>query len=930
MKNRTSILITAVTAAISTQAAPAADFTEAEKLFALQVKPILAEKCFSCHGADPDKIKGALILLDREAMLRGGETSTDVLVPGDAEKSLLYTATTWRDPDLEMPPKENDRLTEEQTWHLRDWINAGAPWPSDERVAAIVDEYAQGEIVKTSGGLSPDWDERRYEEENLWAYRELKKPSVPWQHIDGTSDAAHPIDAFVNRQLDELGVAPAPRADRRTLVRRATYDLTGLPPTPEEVDAFLNDPAPEKDAFAALVDRLLASPHYGERMARHWLDATRYADSSGFANDYERGTTWRYRDYVIRSFNNDKPYDQFVREQIAGDEIDASDPEMLVAAGFLRMGPWELTGMEVAKVARQRFLDDVTDTVGQVFLATPMQCARCHDHKFDPIPTRDYYRMQAVFATTQPVEREADFLPEENPTNFDEKKYLLERRERFSNILKDLRAKEEAAARKWYAERGLDYIARNEGLRKGVPEEKLVPKKYGFSVEDYGMERIARKGMERVKWQLDRYDEIAFSVYSGRTPKRNAVYAPIRMPEDRMNEGELEQTAILAGGDPFSRVQDVTPGVLSMLPGSDDAVEETPFNDVPDSIEGRRLALANWIASDRNPLAARTIVNRAWAWHFGQGIAGNPNNFGATGKKPSHPELLDWLAAKFIEDGRCFKRLHRLVMTSDAYQRASSHRDRETLAAKDPNGTSYAVFQPRRLTAEEFRDSMLAVSGELNREMGGAPIRPEMNLEAALQPRMVMGTFAEPWQPSPLPEQRHRRSIYALQIRGLRDPFMEVFNAPSPEAPCEARDASTVTPQVFSLFNGQSSYDRALAFATRALKEESADSEVVDRVFQLAFGRAPSERERGAALGHWKKMTKRHEGLDFPELEYPREVVRDAVEENTGERFQFIEHLDFYKDFVPDTKPYEVDARTRALADICLVLFNTNEFAYVY
>ena len=242
MKNRTSILITGVTALINILSAPASDFTEAEKLFALQVKPILVDKCFSCHGADPDKIKGELILLDREAMLRGGETSTDVLVPGDAEKSLLYTATTWRDPDLEMPPKENDRLTEEQTWHLRDWINAGAPWPSDERVAAIVDEYAQGEIVKTSGGMSPEWDERRYEEENLWAYRELKKPSVPWQHIDGANDAAHPIDAFVNRQLDELGVAPAPRADRRTLIRRATYDLTGLPPTPRKSTRFSTIP----------------------------------------------------------------------------------------------------------------------------------------------------------------------------------------------------------------------------------------------------------------------------------------------------------------------------------------------------------------------------------------------------------------------------------------------------------------------------------------------------------------------------------------------------------------------------------------------------------------------------------------------------------------------------------------------------------------
>ncbi|HAV63205.1 MAG TPA: hypothetical protein DCY13_12675, partial [Verrucomicrobiales bacterium] len=621
----------------------AAEPTEAEKLFALKVKPLLADKCFSCHGADPDKIKGDLVLLNREAMLKGGENSDKVLVPGKAEESDLYLAVTWQNEDLEMPPKENDRLKVEQTWFIRDWINGGAPWPSEERIAQIVEQYAEGVIVKTSGGLSEDWTNRRYEKESLWAYQPVRKSDPPVARNQGDGKVALPIDHLINRRLSELGVQPAPSADRRTLIRRATYDLTGLPPTPEEVGAFVNDPATEAAAFAKVIERLLASPHYGERWGRHWLDVVRYADSSGFANDYERGNTWRYRDYVVRAFNDDKPYDQFIREQIAGDELyeaqpeGARDSELLVAAGFLRMGPWELTGMEVAKVARQRFLDDVTDAVGQVFLAHMLQCARCHDHKFDPVPTRDYYAMQAVFATTQLVEREAPFLQAEITNGFEEAEYLKERREEFSATIKKLDAKEEAAARAWAAGRGYEYIPRNRGLKDGVPEERLAPKNIGFSVEDYGHERIARKGIERIRWQLDRYEPVAFTVYSGATPKANSVSQPLRLPGDRM-KGELEETAILTGGDPFSPAEPVEPGALSAVFVF---VPEAGCN-IPAEVGGRRTALADWIASPENPLTARVMVNRIWQWHFGQALAGNPNNFGATGKNPTHPELLDW------------------------------------------------------------------------------------------------------------------------------------------------------------------------------------------------------------------------------------------------------------------------------------------------
>lgn len=714
------------------------------------------------------------------------------------------------------------------------------------------------------------------------------------------------------------------------LIRRVTFNLIGLPPTPKEVADFIDDPADDETAFAKVVDRLLANPHYGEHQARHWMDVVRYADSSGFANDYERGTTWRYRDYVIRSFNEDKPYEEFIREQIAGDEMDPSDPEKLVATGFLRMGPWELTGMEVAKVARQRFLDDVTDSVGQVFLAHPMQCARCHDHKFDPVPTRDYYAMQAVFATTQLVDREAPFLEEENTAWFDEKRFLDQRKKRFQGILTELNQKEEISARAWAKERGLEYIPRNQGLKQGVPEDKLPPKKVGFSVEDYGAERIARKGRERLNWIYDRYKPIAFSVYNGVTPNMNSVNRPPRMPDNPMKDGELEKTAILAGGDPFSPTQQVKPGALSVVNAFIDGDVGLPELDIPDTVSGRRLALANWIAHRDNPLTTRTVVNRIWGWHFGTPIAGNPNNFGATGKKPTHPELLDWLAATFVEQDWSFKKLHRLILLSETYRRSSSHPHRETLSAKDPNGTSFAVFQPRRLTAEEFRDSMLRATGELNPTLGGIPARPEINLEAALQPRQVMGTFAEPWQPNPLPEQRHRRSIYALKIRGLRDPFMEVFNQPSPDLSCEVRDASTVTPQIFSLFNGKATYERAVALALRLKEETDTREGAVNRAFELTYGRTPSAQETKAAIDHWTQMTNRHRHMKLVKPEYPTEVIREAVEENTGEKFKFVEKLEFYVEFRPDPNLADVDVDTRGLAELCLVLFNSNEFAYVY
>jgi hypothetical protein len=924
------------------------------ELFVRRIEPLIKEKCLACHGNDPDKIKADYDMRTRDSFFKGGESGEAAVKPGKPDESPLYLSITRaHEEDWEpMPPKEADKLYAEQVAWIKDWITAGAPWPRDDQrksLAKLADQWAaeDGIIVKTTGALSADWANRRYKPEGLWAYQPVKKPD------------AKGIDELIAMHLPQ-GVKPAPAADAQTFIRRATFDLTGLPPRPEDVEAFVQSSIKDPTtSIQTLINKLLDSPHYGERMAQHWLDVTRYADSSGFANDFERGNAWRYRDYVIRAFNSDKPYDQFIKEQIAGDEIDANDPERLVATGFLRMGPWELTGMEVEKVARQRFLDDVTNSVGETFLAHSLQCARCHDHKFDPVPTHDYYSIQAVFGTTQLCERTAPFLEEENTQGFGEKKYLDLKRTEYSAMLNQLDVKLLANAQTWFTEKKLDPAQWNAAVaqarknpnagmnakgkrrdfsaifetargilaKQGLPEDQYPPKLVGFTPEEFGNERVARKGLERLKWEFDRYEPVALSVYNGRTPTLKAVFNPLRMPANRMTDGELEETCIHPGGDPFAEGTKVSPGTLTVLAAFNPTASiEHPVT----SIEGRRQVFAEWVASKDNPLTTRAVVNRIWMWHFGQPIAGNPNNFGSTGKKPTHPELLDWLAATFVEKGWSFKELHRVIMMSEAYRRSSQFPVQGSPLPREDLEKSYAVFKPRRLTAEELRDSMLSASGELNPTLGGIPNRPEINLEAALQPRQVMGTFASAWTPNPLPTQRNRRSIYALKLRGLVDPMQEVFNAPAPDFSCERRDASTVTPQVFSLFNSKASATRALALAARSVKDSKDDKEVINRCFALAYGRAPRADEMTACLAHWKAMTSEQSKLTFKSERPPLEVRRDAVEENTGEKFSFQEKLQANADFVPDLQPGDVDARTRALADVCLALINSNEFAYVY
>lgn len=961
------------------------DDSLAEIQFVRHVLPVLKARCFGCHGEAEDR-RGGLDLRSQAGLLAGGESGEPAIIAGKPLQSPLYQAVQRQSAFVSpMPPKENDALSSSEVAVIHDWIAAGTIWPPEARITAIRKAYqaewdaAAGVAVATSGGLSEDWTNRRYPAEQLWAYRPLWSGAT-----ELLADASqNPVDVLIERSLAERGLTPAPRADRRTLLRRVTYDLTGLPPTVEELAAFLSDSADDQTAFASVVERLLASPHYGEQWGRHWLDVVRYADSSGFANDYERGTAWRYRDYVVRAFNEDKPYDQFILEQLAGDELDPSDPELLIATGFLRMGPWELTSMEVAKVARQRFLDDVTDQVGQVFLGHMLQCARCHDHKFDPVPTRDYYAIQAVFATTQLVDRPAPFLDSENLQGFDEQRYLELRRQHDQQTLTELAERQTlTAVREWYRETGhpathfeqvvQDLLqqqetgteptvaaVRREMQAREVDPELIPPRHVGFEPRDFGLERVARKGLERLRWRADRYQPIAMSVYNGPSNLGRSVTSPLRLPSQPAAVGDPESTCILTGGDPFSPAEPVVPGVLSAVSlweepteGTASSTENSPSQGArldtrtrsalsPDSHGWqRRTEFAHWVADPRNPLTSRVLANRVWQWHFGKALAGNPNNFGATGAAPTHPELIDTLATALIQQGGAIKQLNRLILLSDAYARSTQHPDPQQLEELDPLRTAYAVRLPRRLAAEELRDSLLAVTGELNRSIGGIPCRPEMHPDAALQPRQVMGTFAEAWQPAPLPEQRHRRSLYMLRIRGQGDPFLDVFNAPNSEVSCEARETSTVTPQVFAMLNNQQVLTRSFVLADNLLQAAHAANpsnaepierrQVVRQLFQRLFGRTPSDAELQLCLNHWERMQQRHQDLEIPPIVQPLEVIREAVEENTGELFTFTEPLEMLRDFVPDIHPERLSAETRGLAELCLVLLNSNEYLHLY
>ncbi|MCB0688008.1 MAG: PSD1 domain-containing protein [Saprospiraceae bacterium] len=890
--------------------------------FVFEIEPLLQAKCQSCHGADPTDISGGLNLTTRAGLLSGGRSGSAAVVPGNSEASTLVHVIKRLDPETAMPPKAAERLSAEEIELFSKWIDGGAPWPDGEAKKAILNDpqwKGKGRIVIPSQhALNESWSNKAYRLEDLWAYQPLPDIDIP-------SDR-NPIDYLIDLELDKLGLPKAPLASREQLARRLYFDLTGLPPTYQQIRKFVE--TNDSSYYNKLVDSLLNQKTYGEKFAQFWLDLVRYADSDGFSNDYIRPNAWRYRDYVIRSFNEDKPFDQFIREQIAGDEMDPQDPEMAVATGFLRMGPWEHTAMSVAKETRQLFLDDVVNSVGETFLSTPLMCAKCHDHKFDPISSYDYYSLQAVFATTQFADQPAAFLPEEN-LNFmqEEKKRMNWWIDRTRKELDELYAREEAAAHQWYEERGKKYLSKKE--RRKLPDAEQPPRYLGLSNADLGYRKVLQKRFQTLNAEQRKFMPLAFSVYDG---SDRIVFSGREMNKPEETEDSLPRTYLLQAGSVFSPLQEVTPGVLQAISLIDQSETDQPDSalapEITGSGGGRRLALAEWITNANHPLTARSIVNRIWQCHFGQGLTEDPNNFGTASRNPRLVDLINFLAHYLISNNWSLKKLNTLILTSETFQR--SCQPALESSQLDPNNQFFAHFNPRRLGAEEIRDAILYTSGELNPASGGIPARPEINQEVALQPRHIMGSVAQAYQPNRTRSERNRRTVYTERIRSLENPFLTVFNRPSTEIPCGHRSISTISPQALALFNSDQIRKQALALSILVSRSNSEIEQQIRTAIQKVWLREPVGEEIDQARRYMESMVQYHKEIPGSRIERPREVVREMFEEMTGESFSFREPLDIYSNYEEDPQYAEVSPEVRALADYCHILFNSNEFVYVY
>jgi hypothetical protein len=645
-------------------------------------------------------------------------------------------------------------------------------------------------------------------------------PPKDWafKPVRANSDHQGGIDAFVVAKLKEKGLALSSPADKATLLRRVTFDLTGLPPTPDEIAAFLKDDSPT--AYEKVVDGLLASPHFGERAALFWLDVVRYAESDGFKADDPRPNAWRYRDYVISSFNADKPYDRFVKEQIAGDELYPNDPDALVATGFLRHYPDEYNAVNCEQ-RRQEILNDITDTVGAAFLGITLGCCRCHDHKTDPIPTEDYYRLQAAFVGFKPINAPLDAKAQ---AEYESKRKAWEAktadlRAKMADIEKPHRDKAMAKERSRFDPEYAKLL--------DVPEEKCSPKEKQIramvAAQVYSDKRFsptALKGAEKEK-----YDALAKELAAFDAEKPKPVPTAMAMSEVGPTPPEHR---LLRRGNWQKPGEKLDPGALSVFPH--ELREAKPTS----STSGRRAALAEWVASKDNPLTARVAVNRVWQQHFGRGIAATSADLGDTGERPTHPELLDWLATELVAGKWSLKHIHRMVVSSATYKQASQHAD--AAASVDPENRLLWRQNRKRLDGEALRDAMLSVSGQLNPKVGGPSVFPELPAE--------LREANKGWKPSADVAERNRRSVYVAVRRNLRFPLFALFDSPERIEACSRRFVTTTAPQALALMNDTAAVDVGKALAARA--------KTADDAFALALGRKPSTEEQAAMTAFLK------------------------------------------------------------------------------
>jgi mono/diheme cytochrome c family protein len=805
----------ALAAGTEPRAVPVAS-PEQIRFFEVKIRPLLAENCFKCHGAE--KQEENLRLDSRAAVLTGGDRGPAV-VPGKPDGSLLIKAIKHLD-DLEMPPKK--QLSREQIADLTLWIKSGAVWP---------DDGAPATATRRSGYQVTDQDRAH------WAYQPVKRPAVP--AVKNAAWVANPIDAFVLAKLEAKNLQPNPPAGKREMVRRLYYDLTGLPPSPAEVEAFVADPSPA--AYDALVDRLLFSPHYGEKWGRHWLDLVRYAESNSYERDDPKPHAWRYRDYVIRSFNEDKAFDRFIREQLAGDELPDADDDGLIATGFYRLGIWDDEPSD-PDLARFDGLDDIVATTGQVFLGLTVDCARCHDHKIDPLPQKDYYRLLSFFAGVNHYRNGGptdELALSGNTAAAEDREQLTRELEQKRTHLQESIAALEARFRREYLSGKKDTTA---SPATADPKSEKIVNGHGGNAgppADFDLASIIKTDGEHV---LGTAEFKRYQYLQGRLEALKSETTPAGAALGVTEAGPTSpETFVLLRGNPHNRGDKVEPAFPEVL-GGGKPVLPTPRPGAKSS--GRRLALANWLASEANPLTPRVIVNRLWQYHFGRGIVRSPNNFGTQGEKPTHPELLDWLGAEFVSNGWRMKPLHRLIVTSNAY-RMSSGGNPQSLAA-DPTNDLYWRFEMRRLTAEEIRDSILAIGGTLNLKMFGPPVYPEIPKEVlAGQSRPGVG-----WGHSP-PEEQARRSVYVHVKRSLLLPILEAFDLPETDRSSPVRFSTTQPTQALGMLNSGFLNEQAGLFAARLRREAGSDTAAqVKLALNLATARPPERREieRGVQL----------------------------------------------------------------------------------
>jgi hypothetical protein len=759
-------------------AKPTADQAQ---FFESKVRPILVANCQKCHsGKEP---KGDLSLTSRDGLLAGGE-SGDVVVPGQPEKSLLVEAINRT--SLEMPPDK--KLPDSDIATLTEWVKLGAPWSEEPGATGP-------QLRKTRGKITDE--DRAY-----WAFQPVRKSAPPVAENDHWSRGS--IDAFLRAKMASEGLRPAGNADKATLIRRIAFDLTGLPPRAEDVTAFSADDSP--DAYERLVDRLLASPQYGERWARHWLDLVRYAESDGYKADGYRPSAWRYRDYVIRSLNSDKPYDRFVQEQIAGDEIAPEDPDALIATGYYRLGIYEYNQRDVRN-QWNIILNDITDVTADVFLGMGMSCARCHDHKFDPILQKDYYRLQAFFA---PIIQRDDVAAATPQACTDYREKLKAWEEKTADLRRQIEEIEkphvEAAAKAFIAKFPVDIeplFSKPENERTPL-ESQLVRLAGRQIIEEGGKVDFAKKlkGDEKTKWEWLK-KELAEQEKSKPQP----------LPEAMMvsDVGPVASPVMIPGK---RKPEEIAPGVLSVLnPAPLEILQpSTSLNST-----GRRTALAQWLTRPDNPLTPRVMVNRLWQYHFGKGLVESASDLGRLGQPPSHPELLDNLAADFVERGWSMKEIHRRILCSAAYRQVSHGDETKESAAKDPGNKWLSRMTVRRLGAEQIRDAALAATGELDGNSTG----PGSDYSSS------------------------RRSVYLKVLRNKRDDLLDVFDVPDGSSSIPDRNVTTTPNQSLLMINGPWLLARARALATRA--EREAEESRVNFLYQTLFGRSPTADESATA-----------------------------------------------------------------------------------